>query len=152
MTLCLTRLFRLDWRCCDGDDRHALQRLRQPQWTHRPKADALLAEVIGTNDPGVAVLRRKTARFFLKRATAWLTWNIILPISSQTIFRIGSITKQFTASAILKLQEEGKLSINDTLSNYNPLIFRAEYRSHPAPIVDSCTSGIHDSKGEHRTS
>lgn len=39
---------------------------------------------------------------------------------SNTIFQIGSVTKQFTATVILKLQEEGKLSINDKLSIYFP--------------------------------
>ena len=37
---------------------------------------------------------------------------------SNTIFQIGSITKQFTSAVILKLQEEGKLSVNDKLSKY----------------------------------
>jgi CubicO group peptidase (beta-lactamase class C family) len=36
----------------------------------------------------------------------------------QTKFRIGSITKQFTATAILQLQEAGKLSIDDPISKY----------------------------------
>ncbi len=39
---------------------------------------------------------------------------------SNTIFQIGSVTKQFTATVILKLQEEGKLSVNDKLSKYFP--------------------------------
>ena len=39
---------------------------------------------------------------------------------SNTIFQIGSVTKQFTATVILKLQEEGKLSIQDKLSKYFP--------------------------------
>ena len=39
---------------------------------------------------------------------------------NNTIYQIGSITKQFTATVILKLQEEGKLSINDNLSKYFP--------------------------------
>lgn len=38
----------------------------------------------------------------------------------QTKFRIGSITKQFTATAILQLQEAGKLSIDDPISKYYP--------------------------------
>jgi CubicO group peptidase (beta-lactamase class C family) len=37
-----------------------------------------------------------------------------------TIFQIGSITKQFTAAIILKLQEDKKLSINDKISKYFP--------------------------------
>jgi CubicO group peptidase (beta-lactamase class C family) len=37
---------------------------------------------------------------------------------SKTIFDIGSVTKQFTAAAILKLEMQGKLSVNDKLSTY----------------------------------
>ena len=37
-----------------------------------------------------------------------------------TIFQIGSITKQFTAAMILKLQEQKKLSVDDKLSKYFP--------------------------------
>ncbi len=39
---------------------------------------------------------------------------------SNTIFQIGSITKQFTATVILKLQEEGRLSAQDKLSKFFP--------------------------------
>jgi len=36
----------------------------------------------------------------------------------QTVFRLGSVTKQFTAMAILLLQERGKLSVNDPICKY----------------------------------
>lgn len=39
---------------------------------------------------------------------------------SATIYQIGSVTKQFTATVIMRLQEEGKLSVNDKLSQYFP--------------------------------
>jgi len=39
-------------------------------------------------------------------------------ITPNTIFPIASLTKQFTATAILILQQNGKLSINDKISNY----------------------------------
>ena len=42
------------------------------------------------------------------------------PIDSETHFEIGSITKQFTAAAILQLKEQGKLSLDDTLATYLP--------------------------------
>ena len=40
------------------------------------------------------------------------------PTNEETIFTIGSITKQFTATAILKLQEVGKLSVKDSLPSF----------------------------------
>lgn len=43
-----------------------------------------------------------------------------MPNSSETIFKIGSITKQFTAMAIMMLQEYGKLKLEDKLNKYIP--------------------------------
>jgi CubicO group peptidase (beta-lactamase class C family) len=42
------------------------------------------------------------------------------PNAKDTIYRIGSVTKQFTASAILALAEDGKLSVDDPVSKYFP--------------------------------
>lgn len=42
------------------------------------------------------------------------------PVDADTRFEIASITKQFAAASILQLQEAGKLSIDDKLSNYFP--------------------------------
>jgi len=42
------------------------------------------------------------------------------PVDADTRFEIGSVTKQFTAAAILQLQEQGKLSIDDRLATYLP--------------------------------
>jgi CubicO group peptidase (beta-lactamase class C family) len=50
--------------------------------------------------------------------SADLEWNI--PDSPTTKFRLGSITKQFTAASILLLQERGKLNIDDPVSKYMP--------------------------------
>jgi CubicO group peptidase (beta-lactamase class C family) len=45
-------------------------------------------------------------------------WSI--PNTNQTKYRIGSVTKQFTAASILQLQEKGKLQLDDKLSKYFP--------------------------------
>lgn len=44
---------------------------------------------------------------------------------AQTRYAVGSISKQFTAAAILLAQEEGKLSVNDKVSKYFPNLTRA---------------------------
>ena len=41
-----------------------------------------------------------------------------IPFSNETVFPIGSITKQFTGAAILKLEEMGKLRVTDLISEY----------------------------------
>lgn len=43
-----------------------------------------------------------------------------VPVTAETVFDIGSITKQFTAAAILKLEMEGRLSVNDPVSRWFP--------------------------------
>jgi D-alanyl-D-alanine carboxypeptidase len=43
-----------------------------------------------------------------------------IPASANTIYRLASIAKQFTAAAILHLAEEGKLSLEDPISDYLP--------------------------------
>ncbi|RID81718.1 class A beta-lactamase-related serine hydrolase [Peribacillus asahii] len=43
-----------------------------------------------------------------------------LPFQNDTLFPVGSITKSMTAVAILQLEEQGKLSISDLLSDYMP--------------------------------
>ena len=43
-----------------------------------------------------------------------------VPASTETVYRIGSITKQFTALIILQLAREGRLSLDDTLQKFVP--------------------------------
>ncbi len=63
------------------------------------------------------------------------------PAAVITKFRIGSITKQFTAAAILKLAEAGKLSLTDPLAKYFPDIPNA--KDIPLHQLLTHTSGIH---------
>ncbi|MEO6328511.1 MAG: serine hydrolase [Ginsengibacter sp.] len=58
------------------------------------------------------------------------------------IFQIGSVTKQFTSTVILKLQEEGKLSVNDKLSKYFPEFKDADKITLENLLTHS--SGIHN--------
>ncbi|MER2081009.1 MAG: serine hydrolase domain-containing protein [Ruminococcus sp.] len=40
------------------------------------------------------------------------------PVSLDTLFCVGSVSKQFAAAAVMLLQEDGKLSVNDRLSRF----------------------------------
>jgi CubicO group peptidase (beta-lactamase class C family) len=80
---------------------------------------AVEAEVHG-DAPGVAIalINRGEVVQTITRGLANLEWNI--PIRSNTIFRIGSITKQFTAVAIMMLFEDGRLSVDDPIGKFLP--------------------------------
>jgi CubicO group peptidase (beta-lactamase class C family) len=66
------------------------------------------------------VLVAKDGRPLINRGygSANLEWKI--PNSPMTKFRLGSVTKQFTAASILLLEERGKLKIQDPVKNYLP--------------------------------
>jgi CubicO group peptidase (beta-lactamase class C family) len=67
-------------------------------------------------------------------------------VTPDTVFDIGSITKQFTAAAILKLEEEGLLSVNDAITKYFDAV-PADKRSITLHNLLTHTSGIRDSLG-----
>ena len=83
-------------------------------------ADALFARVFPNNAPGAAVLVAQNGTVLFKKGYGLGDVAHGVAFVPDTKSRIGSITKQFTASAILKLQEQGKLSVQDKLSKYFP--------------------------------
>ena len=78
--------------------------------------DYIRSEMQQRRIPGVALTiiqngqRIKTASFGLANI------ELNVPVSPETVFEIGSITKQFTAAGILILEQEGKLSVDDKIS------------------------------------
>ena len=54
------------------------------------------------------------------------------PVDKDSVFRVGSVTKGFTALAIMKLRDEGKLSLDEPISSYLP-----EAQSLTGPTRDS---------------
>ncbi len=84
------------------------------------KADALFSGLIHAGDAGAAVLVAQNGKIVFEKGYGLADREQPTAVTTKTIFRIGSITKQFTAAAILKLEEEGKLSVKDKLSKYVP--------------------------------
>lgn len=67
-----------------------------------------------------SVLVAQKGRILLHKAYGWANVTAEIPNDTLTHFPILSLNKSFTAIAVLKLQEEGKLSIKDKLSKYFP--------------------------------
>jgi len=67
-----------------------------------------------------SVLIAKDGKIILCKGYGMANYEHGVPNTPQTKFRLGSITKQFTAMAIMQLQEKGLLNINDTVYKYIP--------------------------------
>lgn len=80
--------------------------------------DALLKRAIESDAPGAAVLVAQNGKILFEKGYGLASVEHGVAVTPRTRFRIGSLTKQFTAAAILRLQEQGKLSVNDRLSKF----------------------------------
>lgn len=109
--------------------------------TPSEKADVLLAGLVETNDPGLAVLVAQDGKIRFEKGYGLADREQQVPVTPQSTFRIGSVTKQFTALAILKLQAEGKLSVQDKLTKYIPDFPRGDEVTLRHLLTH--TSGIH---------
>lgn len=118
-----------------------------PAQNLEPKIDQILREVFpDAEGPGGTALLVKDGEVLYHKAFGLANLELDVAMRPDYIFRIGSITKQFTASAILKLMEEGKLSLQDDITK-----FIEDYPTHGHTITVehllTHTSGIRSYTG-----
>lgn len=70
--------------------------------------------------PGCAVGVIENGQYIHKRGYGYANLEHMIPIDSKTIFRIGSVSKQFTSMAIAILEEKGLLSFEDEMQTHIP--------------------------------
>ena len=106
------------------------------------RVDAVLSRWDATT-PGCAVGVSLHGKSVLERAYGMADLEHDVPIKPDTIFEAGSVSKQFTAAAILLLAREGKLSLDDQARKYVP-----ELPDYGAPLTIrqmlNHTSGLRD--------
>ena len=115
---------------------------RRPLLKPEKIIDAMFREILTNNSPGAAVLVARNGKILFEKGYGLANIGDRVPVTPLTKFRIGSMTKQFTAAAILKLHEQGKLNLDDKLSKFIP-----EYpRGHEVTIHQllTHTSGVND--------
>lgn len=98
----------------------------RPAMAAQTLAQAITASMRGTNIPGAQVVIVKHGAVVLNQGYGVRNLGSQVPVDKHTRFEIGSITKQFTATAILQLKEQKKLALTDRLGKYVPEYPRAK--------------------------
>ncbi|MGB8731294.1 MAG: serine hydrolase domain-containing protein, partial [Candidatus Sulfotelmatobacter sp.] len=70
--------------------------------------------------PGLALLVSRSGRTVRAEGFGMANVELQVPVKPQTVFQSGSVGKQFTATAVMMLVEEGKVHLDDPLTKYFP--------------------------------
>ncbi len=89
-----------------------------------PKITAEIDKIFSAYDkpetPGCALGILKDGHVVYSRGYGWANLEYDVPVTPDTIFEAGSVSKQFTVGAVQILAEEGKLSLDDDIRTYVP--------------------------------
>ncbi len=70
--------------------------------------------------PGVAIAVVKNGKVFKTKGYGVASVEFNAPVTTETVFEIGSVSKQITAAAIMLLVEDGKINLDDKISKFLP--------------------------------
>lgn len=88
-------------------------------------ADSIMNSKYAATDPGAVLLIAENGVPLYKQAFGMASLELHVSMNTGNIFRIASVSKQFTAICVLQLAQAGKLALNDDIRKYLP-----EYNSH----------------------
>jgi len=91
-----------------------------PQDKTAAAVDEVFADYTKAGSPGCAVAVYRDGRISYAKGYGLANIEEKVPITPETVFDIGSTSKQFTAASILLLEKQGKLSVNDDVRKYIP--------------------------------
>lgn len=73
-----------------------------------------------STNPGCQLAVSRNGQLIFSKAWGMADVERNVPLSTQSILEAGSVSKQFTAAAILLLEQQGKLSLDDDVEKYIP--------------------------------
>lgn len=110
------------------------------------KMDDLFTQIWPADEPGAAVLVMKGDDIIYSKGFGLATMDPVTQVDPNTFFCIASVSKQFSGVALMKLAQEGKLSLDDSVSKFFPQ-FQADFFNRiTLRHLLSHTSGIPDAR------
>lgn len=110
------------------------------------QCDAMFTTLYPENEPGAAALIMKGDSIIFEKGYGIANMETMTPIDGNTFFNIASVSKQFSAVALIMLAQEGKLSLDDTVSKWFPEFESTLMTKITLRHLLSHTSGIPDSR------
>lgn len=107
------------------------------------KVDDLFAEWNKEDAPGCVIAVVKSGKVIYTQNYGMANLEHDIPLSSKSVFRIASTSKQFTAAAVLLLAQKGKLSLDDDIRKYFPELKNYGKKIKVRHLIHH-TSGIRD--------
>lgn len=102
----------------------------------RPVIDKMFRDYADSNHlPGVAYGLVVDGKLVYSGSIGYTNIEKKIPVTSSSLFRIASMSKSFAAMAILKLRDEGKLSLDDPAYRYIPELKGLKYPTADAPAI-----------------
>lgn len=90
------------------------------QFSHTEAIDSVFIEWADKESPGAALGIIQNGNLIYAKGYGMANLEYDLPITANSVFRIASTSKQFTAACIILLAEHGKLKLSDPLSKFFP--------------------------------
>jgi len=118
-----------------------------PNWRKAmSRIDSLLSTRYDKDGPGAAILIARGNSVLIDKGYGLADLSLGTKIDGNTMFNIASVSKQFTAVGILKLQEMGKLNIDDRISKYFPNFTDKRWKRIRLRHLMSHSSGVPDTR------
>lgn len=116
---------------------------KAPDKIANASVDKVFSDLTKPGSPGCALGVYRDGQIIYSKGYGLASVELNAPIAPDTVFDIGSTSKQFTAASILLLEQQGKLSLNDDVHKYIPEL--PDY-GHKITILNllNHTSGLRD--------
>jgi CubicO group peptidase (beta-lactamase class C family) len=94
--------------------------LSRAQDSSRAVADYVKSEMQRQHIPGLSLLVVQQGKIVCSQGFGMANVELQVPVKPETIFQSGSVGKQFTATAVMMLVEQGKIALEDPLTKFFP--------------------------------
>lgn len=88
--------------------------------TNEQKVDAVFSEYAGNHTPGCALGVIRNGEFVYRKGYGMASLELGVPLTADSVFYMGSVSKQFTAASVVLAAEQGYLALDDDVRKYIP--------------------------------